>query len=325
MRLIVTDAERSVGGHTGEPYENSQIDRGAVWAANSDWNKEPSHRPHSQPVSTKILSLGLTYTSIISLFHFEFAHCALLLCFRLFLYCTRFTMLGLSSLSRQPSVWCLQCFVGVGWVAGRASGLLAWLSVWSDVQICIWPSWCHCHSLSLASVKSRLVLPFWYWLTRVIPDKGPLNGCVCAYPVQCNSVLGPHRCVINYYYYALGGGLDPPRRRGNFVGISRPFVKYRDYMASYLLGGSSNVVNHCQYVINTSAVEFHPRTVSNFHKAVNWPVTPPSNLCSVVAVAFYLQFFDAITEKLAVLFLHSLQRSTNSKLQQFNFKLFWSV
>jgi len=40
------------------------------------------------------------------------------------------------------------------------------------------PSWCHCHSLSLASVKSRLVLPFWYWLTWVVPDKGPLNGCV---------------------------------------------------------------------------------------------------------------------------------------------------
>jgi len=32
-----------------------------------------------------------------------------------------------------------------------------------------------------ASVKSRLVLPFWYWLTRVVPDKGPLNGCVCVY------------------------------------------------------------------------------------------------------------------------------------------------
>ena len=42
-----------------------------------------------------------------------------------------------------------------------------------------WPSWCHCHSLSLASVKSRLVLPFWYRLTRVVPEKGPLNGCVC--------------------------------------------------------------------------------------------------------------------------------------------------
>jgi len=36
-----------------------------------------------------------------------------------------------------------------------------------------------CHSLSLASVKSRLVLPFWYRLSRVVLDKGPLNGCVC--------------------------------------------------------------------------------------------------------------------------------------------------
>jgi len=33
--------------------------------------------------------------------------------------------------------------------------------------------------LPLASVKSRLVLPFWYRLTRVVPDKGQLNGCVC--------------------------------------------------------------------------------------------------------------------------------------------------
>ena len=57
--------------------------------------------------------------------------------------------------------------------------VLAWLSVWSEVQTCVWPSWCRCHSLSLASVKSRLVLPFWYWLTRVVPEKGPLNVCVC--------------------------------------------------------------------------------------------------------------------------------------------------
>ena len=60
-----------------------------------------------------------------------------------------------------------------------SSRVLAWLFVWSDMQICIWPRWCHCHSLSLASVKSRLVLPFWYRLTRVVPEKGPLNGCVC--------------------------------------------------------------------------------------------------------------------------------------------------
>ena len=61
----------------------------------------------------------------------------------------------------------------------QSGGVLVWLSFWSEVQTCIWPSWCHCHSLSLASVKSTLVLPLWYRLTWVVPDKGPLNGCVC--------------------------------------------------------------------------------------------------------------------------------------------------
>jgi len=60
-----------------------------------------------------------------------------------------------------------------------SGGMLVWLYVWSKVQTCIWPSWCYCHSLSLASVKSRLVPPFWYRLTWVVPEKGPLNGCVC--------------------------------------------------------------------------------------------------------------------------------------------------
>ena len=73
----------------------------------------------------------------------------------------------------------------VGWQEGhpackkQSGGMLVWLSVWREVQTCIWPSWCHCHSLSLASVKSRLVLPFWYRLTQVVPHKGPLNVCVC--------------------------------------------------------------------------------------------------------------------------------------------------
>ena len=63
----------------------------------------------------------------------------------------------------------------------QSGGVLAWLSVWSKVQTCIWPSCCHCHSLSLAPVKSRLVLPFWSRLTRVVPEKGPLNVCSVCY------------------------------------------------------------------------------------------------------------------------------------------------
>jgi len=37
------------------------------------------------------------------------------------------------------------------WVVGCWHGHL----VWSKVQTSIWPSWCHCHSVSLASVKCR--------------------------------------------------------------------------------------------------------------------------------------------------------------------------
>ena len=46
--------------------------------------------------------------------------------------------------------------------------------------VCIWSSWCHCRpktSSSLASFKPRLVLPFWYRLTQVVLENGPLNGC----------------------------------------------------------------------------------------------------------------------------------------------------
>ena len=68
---------------------------------------------------------------------------------------------------------------GIRPVKNLSSEVLAWLSVWSEVQTCIWPSWYHCRSLCLAPVKSRLLLPFWYRLTWVVPDKGPLKGCVC--------------------------------------------------------------------------------------------------------------------------------------------------
>jgi len=84
---------------------------------------------------------------------------------------------------------CLPCFDNVGWAAGRASGLKKTEQSGAGIVICLergadlhMSSWCHCHSLSLASVKSRLVLPF--WPTRVVPDKGPLNWCVCVWTLS---------------------------------------------------------------------------------------------------------------------------------------------
>ena len=83
-----------------------------------------------------------------------------------------------------------------------SGGVLAWLSVWSEVQTFICSSWCHCHSLSLASVKSRLVLPFWYRLTWVVLEKGPLNGrvcvCVCVCVCVASSVCGSRASCVSF-------------------------------------------------------------------------------------------------------------------------------
>jgi len=38
--------------------------------------------------------------------------------------------------------------------------VLEWLCVCSEVQTCIWPSWCHCHSLSIASLTFQTGFTF---------------------------------------------------------------------------------------------------------------------------------------------------------------------
>ena len=75
--------------------------------------------------------------------------------------------LGIRKCIQPVKIWVMRCWCG--------------FPVWSEVQIvCIWSSWCHCRPKtpsSLASFKSRLVLPFWYRLTEVVLEKRPLNGC----------------------------------------------------------------------------------------------------------------------------------------------------
>ena len=150
----------------------------------------------------------------------------------------------------------LQCFDTVGWAAGRASactklsgGVLAWLSVWSEVQTCIWPSWCHCHSLSLASVKSYLVLPFWYQLTWVVLKKGPLNGCVCVCVMDLQFVgvdsSGPEESCIRW---GPGSHYKKGHLWGNIRGYSQ--VCRRSTYLMLFARGSSNVESGYQYWSN---------------------------------------------------------------------------
>ena len=72
-----------------------------------------------------------------------------------------------------------------GWQEGHlackrlSGGVLAWLSVWSEVQTYTLPSWFHCHPLSLASVKS-IVFTFMVPAHPGSPGKRAVKRvCVC--------------------------------------------------------------------------------------------------------------------------------------------------
>ena len=119
--------------------------------------------------------------------------------------------------NRTQELCCCATSTWISWNS-TADPFIMWLSVWSKVLTCIWPSWCHCHSLSLASVKSRLVLPFWYRLTCVIPEKEPLNGCVCGcvcFVCQYQSKWLAVKTASEMTYTVSGGALNSTQTKPN--------------------------------------------------------------------------------------------------------------
>jgi len=84
------------------------------------------------------------------------------------------------------SLYCLQCFDPVSWAAEGhpackktewwGAGVVICLEQGADLhmaQLMPLPLTVFCFS------KIQIGSLFWYQLTRVVPDKGPLNGCVC--------------------------------------------------------------------------------------------------------------------------------------------------
>ena len=97
---------------------------------------------------------------------------------------------GRSVLNQKP-FWCVfVCVFGqcIRWRAERCCYTFAiWPACYSKQHFSEYIlTVTFIYSLSLASIKSRLVLPFWYRLTWVVPEKVPLNGCVCVCVCVCN-------------------------------------------------------------------------------------------------------------------------------------------
>ena len=76
-----------------------------------------------------------------------------------------------------------------------SGGVPAWLSVWTEVQTCIWSNWCHCHSLYLASVKSRLVLTFLIPAHPGSPGQRAIKR-VCVYNTQADFSWPPRWTLV---------------------------------------------------------------------------------------------------------------------------------
>ena len=73
-------------------------------------------------------------------------------------------------------------------VKSLSDGMLACLSVWSEVQmICVWSSWFHCHSIIFCFIKIQNGVPFWCWFIQVVLKKRPLDD-VCVSVCVCVSV-----------------------------------------------------------------------------------------------------------------------------------------
>ena len=85
--------------------------------------------------------------------------------------------------------------------------VVLWLYVWSKVQnflhmVQLMPLPCSQTPSSLALLKSRLVLPFWCQLGRVVLEKRLLrNGCLCLCKCVHACLAGgiPDRFAIDFY------------------------------------------------------------------------------------------------------------------------------
>jgi len=94
------------------------------------------------------------------------------------------------------------------WLGGRkgiqpvkklSGGVLAWFSVWSKVQSCIWPSWCHCHSLCLYFSKIQIGFTSLELVHPGSPAKRAVKRvCVCV------CVLGGRWHITKQSPFSLG-------------------------------------------------------------------------------------------------------------------------
>ena len=107
--------------------------------------------------------------------------------------------------------------------------MLAWLSVWSEVQTCIWPSWCHCHTPSFCFSRIQIGFTFLVPAHPASPwQRAVKRVCVCMLfrvlfwlhvCISSCRLLHVNKIAENWYSQAAQGGVLVRKRRFvSFVG-----------------------------------------------------------------------------------------------------------
>ena len=75
-------------------------------------------------------------------------------------------------------------------MAGRASGVKMGDDkgvslITPDGVVPIWMVGVFASVISRCTIKVQNKIFLWHWLTQIVPDKWPWNGCVCVYVCVC--------------------------------------------------------------------------------------------------------------------------------------------
>ena len=123
-----------------------------------------------------------------------------------------------------------------------SGGVLAWLSVWSEVQTRIRPSWCHCHSVSCFS---KIQIGFTFLVPAYLgsPRKGAVKR-VCVY--NTNLLRAATSATDCKQWFPSQHSLQPAKQS------TRPVHKMSMQYNSSITTETSRKLIHCQPILVSS-------------------------------------------------------------------------
>jgi len=130
--------------------------------------------------------------------------------------------------------------------------------------------------------KSRLVLPFWYRRTWVVPEKGPLNGCVCVPHTSSLQLVSPQWQLMckNLHVHDIRSSQKLPMYGINYTVLQKK-IYYQTFTIPVVFGTVITVVlKGCVLLASKYAIKklfnFPPRLFS-VH-ALPWKTVRPRKL-----------------------------------------------